>query len=206
MIPEVIWRNRWLASTTAFMGLAALVFTVSLAAANNEPAGGDPPAAIVGAAEDMSELVSKSDVIVVGTIGQSTTERSIAPYSGGTDESPRIPVTDFQVTVTSVLKSDGDISLGDTLTLREFGHLSKAGSSPVFYKKFPMSNTGDSRLFVLGKNPDNTTYGLYFGPFSRFTIDGDVVQYSDLDGFEVEFARNVSPSNFLTAVREEVNR
>ena len=188
------------------MGIAALVFAVSFVAANTEPAGGDPPAAIVGAAEDMSELVSKADVIVVGTIGSSITERTIEPYSGGTDESPRIPVTDYQVTVTSVMKSDGDISLGDTLTLREFGHLSKVDSSPEFYRKFPMSSAGDSRLFVLGKNPDNTTYGLYFGRFSRFSIDGDVVQYSDMDGFEVKFARNVSPSNFLTAVQEEVNR
>ena len=206
MTPKVIWRNRWLVSAITTFGMAALVLTVSFTAGSREPTLPHVPAVIVGEAEDMDQLVSKADVIVVGTIGVSATERTINPYSGGSDLAPRMPVTDYQVTVTSVLKGDGDISSGDTLTLREFGHLSKEETNPEFYENFPMSRVGDSRLFVLGKNPDDTTYGLYFGRFSQFSIDGNVVEYSDMGGKEVRFARNVSPTDFLTAIREEMNR
>lgn len=69
-----------------------------------------------------------------------------------------------------------------------------------------MSNAGDSRLFVLGKNPDNVTYGLYFGAYSRFSIDDNVVKYSGLDDMSVQFAKNVSPANFMASIQEEVNK
>ena len=142
-------------------------------------------------------MVSKADVIVVGTIGTSATERAIDPYSGTSDLAPRMPVTDYQVTVSSALKSDGEFSPGDTLTLREYGHLVKENEAPEFYAKFPMSNVGDSRLFVLGKNPDDSTYGLYSGRYSRFDLGGNMVEYPDLDDTEVKFARGVSPTAFL---------
>ena len=206
MLTEVIWRNRWLASAMATFGVAALVFTISMVGGSSEPTLPHVPAVIVGEAANMDQLVGKADVIVVGTIGASVTERTIAPYSGGADLAPRMPVTDYQVTVTSVLKGDGDVSSGDTLTLREFGHLSKEETNPEFYEDFPMSKVGDSHLYVLGKNPDNTTYGLYFGRFSRFSIDGNMIEYADMDGKEVRFAPNVTPTSFLTAIQEEVSR
>jgi hypothetical protein len=115
-------------------------------------------------------------------------------------------VTDYQVVVTSVLKGDGGISAGDKVTLRQFGHLSKEKQNPTFFKNFPMSKVGESRLFALGKNPDGTTYGLLYGPYSRFAIDGESVKYSDLGDKDVEFARNVSPTQFLADIQGEVNR
>ena len=205
MIAKVIWRNRWPVSAMTFVGMAALVFTVSFDAGMGEHGPHEILSASVGAAENMNQLVNKADVIVVGTIGSSVTERTIAPYSSrGTDEFLRMPVTDYEVTVTSVLKGDGDISSGDTLTLRKIGHLSRSNTGSVFYEKFPMSNVGDSRLFVLGKNPDDTTYGLYFGSYSRFDIDGKVIKYPDLDDDEVKFAQDVSPTDFFASIQQEV--
>ena len=60
-----------------------------------------------------------------------------------------------------------------------------------------MSKVGDSRLFVLSKNPDGATYGLQFGPYSRFKVDSNVVVYSDLAHSEVKFARGISPADFI---------
>lgn len=57
--------------------------------------------------------------------------------------------------------------------------------------EYPMSYTGDRHLFLLTLNPDDITYGLYYGPSSRLIIDGDVLRVSDgsqrplvLDGSE----------------------
>ena len=190
----------------ALMGIAVLAFAVSFNIEINEPKHHDIPITLVGAAKDIEQLVDKADLIVVGTVGASTVEHTIGPYSGGYDGAPTFPVTDYQVTVTSVLKGDGTVSAGGTLTLREFGHLSNANTEPQLYIKFPMSNAGDSRLFVLGKNPDNSTYGLYFGPYSRFSIDGDAVKYSGLDDESVKFEKNVSPGDFIVSIQEEVNK
>lgn len=211
MIPRILLENRWTASAMTLLGIAILTFAMSFSVEKAEPHNHnhhnhDIPAVFVGAAKDIEQLVSEADLIVVGSVGTSTTERTIGPYSGGYDGAPTFPVTDYEITATSVLKGDGSVSPGDTLILREFGHLSIAGTNPPLYSKFPMSNIGDSRLFVLAKNPDNNTYGLYFGPYSRFAIDDDEIKYSDLDDAEVKFSRSVSPTDFITSIQEEVNK
>ena len=206
MIPKVLWKNRWAASAMALMGVAVMAFAVSFNIEKSEPHHHHIPITPVGAAEDIEDLVEKADVIVVGTVGTSVTEHTIGPYSGGYDGAPTFPVTDYQVTVTSVLKGDGSVSSGNTLTLREYGHLSVANTGAHTHDKFPMSNAGDSRLFVLGKNPDDVTYGLYFGPYSRFSVDGNAVKYPGLDDESVQFAKNVSPADFMASIQEEVNR
>lgn len=111
----------------------------------------------------------------------------------------------YQLLVDTVLKGN-EVASGDKVTLRQFEHTSKTEKNHGFFKEFPMPRIGDSRLFVIGKNPDNATYGLYFGRFSRFDIDNNMVRYSNLDDAEVQFARDVSPTNFLANIQQEVSR
>ena len=205
MIPKILWKNLWTASVMTSMGIAILAFAVSFTIEKNQSKHYDIPAVSVGAARNIGQLVDKADLIVVGTVGSSVNERTTGPYSGGYDGAPTFPVTDYQVTVTSVLKGSGAVSPGNTLILREFGHLSIANTEPHLYSKFPMSNVGDSHLFVLGENPDKSTYGLYFGPYSRFSLDGNSIKYSGLDDADVKFAKNVSPADFVASILEEGN-
>ena len=161
----------------------------------------DIPASMVPAASSVEGLVSHADVIVIGTIGATVNETTIGPYNAESgDNAPTFPVTDYQITVTRVLKDGGSVTAGDPLVLRQLGHLSVQKESPGLFERFPMSKPGDSRLFVLGENPDGTTYGLHFGPYSRFDIDGDVVAYSDIARPRVTFADQLSPSQLIADI------
>ena len=207
MIPQVLSKNRWLTGITTFLVISVLAFAMSFTIGNDKHGSMDIPASWVEAPSNMQQLVGEADIIVAGVVGSSVNETDIGPYDAGpATEAPLFPVTDYQVSVTSVLKGDGTIAPGDTVTLRQFGHLSEADTNPKVHQEFPMSKIGDSRLFALGKNPDNATYGLLFGPYSRFTIDGDVVEYSDMGGLEVKFARNVAPTDFIASIKEEIGR
>lgn len=203
---KVIRENLWFAGMTALFMISALAFALSFAIGSVEHEHIDIPANLVRAPSDMKQLVNQADVIVTGTIGASVTETIIAPYNKAEIgiEAPTFPVTDYNLLVTAVLKGSGEVASGDTVTLRQFGHLSKSEVNPKFFENFPMSRVGDSRLFVLRKNPDNTTYGLLYGPYSRFAIDGVAVMYSDLEDVEVEFARDVPPTEFLSNIQQEV--
>ena len=201
-------KKRWLLEVMAIVGIGILTLTVSFVAGAGEGGRAEIPANLVGAPSSLTQMVSSADAVVVGTIGTSINETRIGPYSvtGSGFDAPRFPVTDYQVTVTTVLKGGEEVSPGDTVTLRQFGHLSKADASSQFFEKFPMSNIGDSLLFVLGKTPDNSAYGLLYGPYSRLALDGSSVEYSDLEGMEVKFARGVSPLDFLANIQSEVSR
>lgn len=52
-------------------------------------------------------------------------------------------------------------------------------------------------------NPDGT-YGLHFGPYSRFDIDGETVVYSDGIALPMRFASQLGPDQFERDIRHEV--
>ncbi len=210
--------KRWVAGIVVLIVAAILAFTVSFVVGNDKQGSGvsvgyapTSPASRVRAAGDLQDLVGKADVIVIGTIGSAVNETDIGSYNVKAEPEagpklPTMPVTDYQVTVTTVLKNGDGVSPGDTVILREFGHLSKQQANPRYFENSPMSKPGDSGLFVLGMNPDGASYGLQFGRYSRFDIDGETVAYSDLEGLVVRFASGVSPSQFLASIRQEVQR
>ena len=195
---------RWM-SVLVVGGILSLVALTTAAKMNPAHGIADIPAAMVGAPDDMEDLVEQADVIVVGTIGSAATETTIGPYDlEPGKQAPTFPVTDYQLTVTTVLKGADDVATGDTLALRLFGHLSKEDESPAFFNQFPMSKPDDVGVFGLAKNPDGSTYGLQFGPFSRFDLDGAAVVYSGMDGLRVDFASGVAPAQFIKNIRQEV--
>ena len=145
----------------------------------------------------VEELVKRSHVIVLGTIDLVLEEKRVGPY--GQDGQPipagedAMPVTDYQVNIESVLKSDDAIAGADSLVLRMFGHLSNK-AVVVTLNLFALPEPGDHLLFALGRNPDGT-YGS--GPEGLLKVDGEKVAYND----DVPFADEMSPDEFMQDIR-----
>ena len=146
----------------------------------------------------VDELVAHADVIVLGTIGSVIAEKHIGPYGPDGSVLPAgeggIPVTDYEVQIESVLKSDEAVAVAKTLVLRMFGHLSGQGA-PITSSAFPLPRPGDHLLFALGRNPDGT-YGS--GPEGLLSVDGSVAAFAD----GTIFAGNLSGEQLLEKIQE----
>ena len=103
-------------------------------------------------------------------------------------------MTDYQVQIEGVLKGDGTITDGGTLTLRMFGHLNSQGGAITSFV-FQLPNPGDRLLFALGRNPDGT-YGS--GPEGLLDVSGETVAFAD----GVPFAVDISPEQIAQEIRE----
>ena len=128
----------------------------------------------------VEELVTRADIIVLGTITSVIDEKLIGPYDEDGSPLPAgeeggLPFTDYDVEIESVFKGDGTVTDGVTLVLRMFGHLSNSNAI-ITSNVFPLPNPGDRLLFALGENPDGT-YGS--GPEGLLNVDGEKVVYAD---------------------------
>lgn len=152
--------------------------------------------------KSMKELVSKSDVIVIGTIKSVVDEGTMGSYNEADNArnnkpddpvSSALPITDFEIEVERVILDDGSISSGQPLVLRIIGEADVEQRFPTILR---MPQVGDYRLFTLSKNPDGKTYGLY-GWWSDFVIDGDKVTYADDLRTPIGFTDQVKLAGFI---------
>ena len=159
-----------------------------------------PSGMMIPRPNSVEELVARADVIVLGTIVTVPEEKNIAYGEDGqallVGEEAGIPVTDFQVQIEGVLKTDGTATDGGTVVLRMFGHLSDQ-SAVTTSVVVTLPQPGDRMLLALGRNPDGT-YGS--GPEGLLNVDGDKVVYSD----GVPFAHDVSPGQFMREIKSAV--
>ena len=150
----------------------------------------------------VEELVSRSVVIVLGTVASVSEQKRIGYYRADGKPLPadenRIPVTDYEVHVESVLKGDGRVEDDGALVLRMYGH-SGNGISIITPNSFTYPNPGDHLLFALGRNPDGT-YGS--GPEGLLNVDGEKVAYIDGE----PFASDTSSEQFVRDIRDAAFR
>ena len=144
-----------------------------------------------------------SHIIVLGTISGVLDEKLIGAY--GEDGNPFIPAeedgtpyTDYEVSVESVLKDDGDVEDGGTLVLRMFGHLSQQ-NDVVTLAAVTLPQPGTHYLLALGRNPDGT-YGS--GSEGLIYVDGETIAYAD----GIPFSTKLAGKEFVQAVRQEVGQ
>ena len=72
--------------------------------------------------------------------------------------------------------------------------------------EFPPSVPGDRQRFFLDRNPDQHTYGLWFGPASRLIIDGPIVRQSDGQQTPVRYPHEMAPAALVRAIQEMVEQ
>ncbi|MAF53208.1 MAG: hypothetical protein CL694_09385 [Chloroflexi bacterium] len=104
------------------------------------------------------------------------------------------PVTDFDVRVESVLKSDGTVAEGEGFVLRMHGHTS-SDPAVVASVLFELPKAGDRLLFALGRNPDGT-FGS--GPEGLLDVGDAIVTYADGE----PFAAQMSPDQLVEDIRD----
>lgn len=160
--------------------------------------------------QSMNELLRPAQVIVIGSIGPIVQHGVFAGYdkngkaiytlSVNTPGTGGVPFTDYQILMEQVLKDDGTIAAGKQLIVRMPGDHS-LGIDRV--GTFLISAPGDRHLFILSRNPDKITYGFYYGPWSRLTIDGQVVTPSDTKHTPL-FGKNTTPTNFIHELTDSV--
>ena len=165
--------------------------------------------------DDLAELVSKSDIIVVGTVNSVVTSGTLKSYNEAdntrVDEwveetdaptTPYVPHTDYLISVETIIMDDGTIAAGDDVVLRMVGRGSstRVSDNP---RIMALPDVGDRRLFTLSENPDGT-YGLR-GWWSHFVIDGDSVTHADDLRSPVVFSDKTVPAEFIQALRDKVN-
>ncbi len=149
-------------------------------------------------AANVEQLVAGAELIAIGAINSVLDEKQIGGY--GVDgalmpaEDGGNPVTDFDVRVESVLKSDGTVAEGEGFVLRMHGH---ASSDPgvVSSVLFELPEVGDRLLFALGRNPDGT-FGS--GPEGLLDVNDAIVTYADGE----PFAAHISPDELVEDIRD----
>lgn len=135
------------------------------------------------------ELLSKAQLIVIGEVGPVVQRRTFSGYGSNGElwdgfnavgqSVPQVPFTDFEVKVERVLRDDGSIASGKPIVLRMAGDATLEMKVITRNTNYPFTYTGDRHLFLLTRNPDKTTYGFYYGPWSRLLVDGDALRISD---------------------------
>ncbi len=203
-----------LVAIAAALSAVLLVITVSpgrspaQSAPTDIPVAGNSTANLVPPPRSIDELVQKSDIIVIGTVGRIVNEGAIGSYveadnlrnDRATDPiSSRIPIVDYEVEVEAVVLDDGILSSGHPLILRMSGR----STDPVIPgAEYPPSRVGDRGLFALTANPDGLTYGFHYGPWSRFDISGSVATFTDGRRTPVNFTDKVGTSQFIQALKD----
>lgn len=155
----------------------------------------------------VEELTQQAQVIVVGRIGPMVQQGTFAGYDNAGSllaptnrQAQGVPsaFVDYEVRVERVLKDDGTLKRQAPLILRMPGNR----TTPIDPDdEYPMSAPGDQHLLFLSQNPDRTTYGLYFGAWSRISIDRTVATASNGQRTPVRFGGQTwSPSAFMAEV------
>ncbi len=179
--------------------------------------------------QSLDELVSKSSLIVFATVGDVVRYFEFDGYRGdgvlqglndfGTRLSGKpmseFSATDFYLLVDRVIRDDGRVTWGKSIVLRMPGHSTMTAKLETEASEYPASYTHDYHLFLLTANPDGYSYGLYYGPWSRLTVDGNILRVSNgaqqplqfegtdqpvtLDEF-VQFVESLSERDFPTPI------
>lgn len=144
---------------------------------------------------DVQGLVDGADAIVVGKVGEIQYSGKEGPYGFALptpDPSGRpipgiLPVTYYTIDIQDVLLSDDIVESKPVLRL-----IGKPED-----RRFEF---GEEFLFVLGRNPDNESYGI-FGDFNALSINSDHVE--DSAGAPVEFGPR-DPEEFMDEVRAAI--
>lgn len=178
-------------------------------------------AEIVGPAPDLEAMVASAEVIVIGSIYSVVQQSQFGGYNvNGTaipvptytpsawmpTASPppqsAVPLTDFLISVGELIEDDETENPLHLRMTRKLGaNATQVAADDA--SDFPMGKVGEGYLFFLKANPDST-YGLHHGPFDRLIITGLTVTYSDGARTPVPFASGMTPSEFVQAVRDEV--
>ena len=150
---------------------------------------------------NVEDLIARSQIIVVATIGDDVEEKMIGPYGPDgqpmTDPDSVRAFTDYQLNIEEVIKSDDTVSASaESVVFRMFGHLDvqKAAPTSVMFK---LPEPGDHLLFALGRNPDGT-YGS--GPEGLIDIESADAAYED----GVPFASGGTTAELLKQIRAGV--
>jgi len=188
------------AADTAGLSLAPSTGVVSSDEAIEEPEDGGSVAVVYGSmmvprARNASELVDRSQIIVIGTITAVLVQTEFGGYGEDGDEPVEeggSPITDYDVSIETLVKGDGTIVEGGNFVLRMYGHLD-GQSDAITLNVFMLPEPGAHLMFALGRNPDGT-YGS--GPDGLINVDGEVVAFSD----GVQFGEGVEPDAFVEQV------
>jgi hypothetical protein len=164
--------------------------------------------------QNIDDLVSTSDLIVIATIGKVLDKRQFYGYQENADslaakdkEVPLqlgIPIVDFAIEVTEIIEDDKEfprLDNEDSIILRTFQNHDSL-SSPIAVKE----RSGNMMLF-LTRNPDNETYGLYSTMHKvMFNNLDEEISYS-LNGIDyvIPFAEKVKAKDFINEVKTYIN-
>lgn len=170
------------------VGVAIGVIALAITGASSYPRAHES-GTTVAPPKTTDELLSKAQLIVVGEVGPVVQRRTFSGYGPNGEfldglntvgqPVPQVPFTDFEVKVERVLRDDGSIASGKPIVLRMAGDATPEMKAITQNTHYPFSYTGDRHLFLLTLNPDKTTYGFYYGPWSRLLVDGSTLRVSD---------------------------
>ena len=172
-----------------------------------EVAGGE--AKMVPLPKSLEELISGKDIIAVGRVGKIVREVAEGAWKGPVDREGNpvketlVPHTYFELELEQVIRDDGTVARGETVLLRmsgtaQDGPIQVGEGQFMDFERTRMPKTGERRLFVLSRNP-NDSYGA--GDRGLLDIDGDVVRWAAYDR-PVGFAAGKTPGEFLEEVEE----
>ena len=170
---------------------------------------GEGAAKMVPLPKSLEELISGKDIIAVGRVGKIIREVAEGAWKGPVDREGNpvketlVPHTYFELELEQVIRDDGTIARGETVLLRMAGTAQdgpiKVGEGKFMdFERPRMPKTGEWRLFVLGRNP-NDSYGA--GDRGLLDIDGDVVRWAVYDR-PVGFAAGKTPEEFIAEIKE----
>jgi hypothetical protein len=169
---------------------------------------------LITSPQTLEELSGKSDLIIIGTVGRIVREGTFAGYDKNGSikakdqdfpDIPLVPFADYEVTVEQVIKDNGTVQSGKPFVLRMPG-MREANDKVALDAEYPMSAPGDHHLFFLTQNPDKTSYGLLYGPYSRLDVDASIVTFSDGPHTPVDFNGKSKPDDFIKKVKAVVEK
>jgi hypothetical protein len=151
---------------------------------------------------DVEDLIARSQVIVVGALGEEFEERMISGYGpdGQITADPEgwLAYTDYTLNIEEIIRGDDVVSEGaNSVVLRMFGHVSAQDEAPTSVA-FKLPEPGDRLLFAMGTNPDGT-FGS--GPEGLIDIESENAAYED----GIRFASGGTTAELLEQIKAQVS-
>ena len=165
--------------------------------------------------QSMDELIGDADIIAVGRVGRVVREvaeggfRTPVDREGNPVNETLVPHTYFELELEQVIRDDGTIAQGETVLLRMEGGAQEGpmeigqGKFMEFERDYPMPTTGQRRLFVLVRNPNDSYSSV--GVRGLLDIGGDDVRFATDDLRPVSFAVGKTSAEFLADVIESAD-
>ncbi len=108
---------------------------------------------------------------------------------------PRCRIRNYELVIERVIRGDGSISPGSSVTLRRLGDADHVGRYPALRQ---MPQVGDHHLYGLSRNPDGT-FGTS-GWWGEFAVDGPKITHADDLGMRVLFAESQDLEGFIQEI------